>query len=236
MNRITIITMCWKRPAVFRAFLLNHSRLIPAPHIVCAGSPNDECESIAREYNVQYISVANDPTGRKGNDAAEAAKGTGDYYLFTGSDDLMSQGLYYYYLKFDGDHIGLEDLYFYNIPDKRLIYWAGYQRTSAHFGEPIGACKMVSKELMEFVKWRPYNDKSRYPEEHDTHKAFIGPKGNRSGANLEIKKMQEMGGACVDLKSKDSITKFKLFPNSKYVLKSELEERGPDIYEIIKAL
>lgn len=230
MNRIVIITLCWKRPEILRVFLDNHYALVPRPTIVIAGSPDDGCEDIVKEYdNCIYIQRPNIPMGKKANDACETAKGLGTHYMMTGSDDLISQKMWSYYVNYKGDHLGLRDLYFYDVRINKMIYWKGYREGTPKQDMPIGAAKMVSNSVMEAVNFRPYNDESKYPREHDTHKSFL-----QLGVPLTVMRMDEIGGACVDLKNSDSITRFKLWPNSVYVNNNELITRAPELWPLIE--
>ncbi len=230
MNQIVIITLCWQRRGILKAFLDNHYSLVPRPTIVIAGSPDDNCEDLVKMYdNCIYIKRPNIPMGKKANDACEVARNLGTHYMMTGSDDLMSQKMWDYYVNYKGDHLGLRDLYFYDVRVDKMIHWEGYRYGTVKYNMPIGAGKMVSEALMDAVNFRPYKDETKYPREHDTHKSFLS-----LNIPLPVMTMDEMGGACVDLKNSDSITRFQLWPNSKFVDNSELTTRAPELWPLIE--
>lgn len=229
-NRITLIVPVWRRPKILKQFLENHYHLTPRPLIILAGSSDDGCEEIAKEYdNVKYIQRPNLPCGRKTNDGCQEAKGTGIYYLMTGSDDFITQSLWDFYQNFTGDHLGLSDLYFYNLPTKELRYWSGYPANGKKYGNPIGACHMVSARLMDAMNYRPYDDNGRHPREHD-----VIAKIKALGVEMNTMRMEDVGGICVDVKNEDSITKWANWPQTRLVLPDEINQT--DLFKYIEQI
>lgn len=202
-SKIVIITLCFGRRNVLKAFLDNHYALMPRPTICIAGSPGDDCEDLIKLYdNCIYIQRPNLPMGFKANECCVAAKGMGKYYFLTGSDDLITQSLWDRYNRFEGEHLGLKDLYFYNLPTGELLFWSGYP-IGRKYDLPSGACNMVSADVMEQMGYRPYLDTGKYPREHDVKASM-----DRLGIKTHLETMAEMGGIAVDLKNEMSITKW----------------------------
>ncbi len=234
-NRISVIAPCWRRPKVLRQFLENHYHLFPRPLLFLAGSPDDECEGIAKEYgNVLYIQRPNMPVSKKTNDVIEIAKGSAKYYLMSGSDDFMSQETYEYYLRFVGYHLGLKNLFFHDSVSKQSFHFKGYSGRKE--GTPIGACHMVSAGVMEALGYRPYVDSDKWPREQSTWKKVVG-----LGVETNVVTMAETGGIVVDVKSEQNIMPFEnksnkngMYPDSEYITNEVIE--NSDVWQYIKNL
>lgn len=225
MNKITICTAVWKRPEVFKTFLESWLALDPVPAIVVVGSLEDECEQIALDYGCGYYRMPNKPVGRKWNLAHQEAL-HGDYFLTTASDDVMDQNMWTYYNNFEGERLCLSDLYFYDTVSKKAIYWKGYQDRT-RIGHPIGAHQLHRRDVMEKMNWKPFIDTSM-GNEADTHK-----KCQALGIKTTCVKMHETGGIGIDIKSKDSYSKFRLWPNSVPYAVEKLVEKSPELMKII---
>lgn len=193
--------------------------------IVC-GSPDDGgCQEIVERYGFQYVSHTNLPCGRKANFTCEQAKGDFTHYMITGSDDLISQELWSFYLNYEGGYLGLADLYFYEPDLKKLIYWRGYREGKPRHGYPIGSCILISHDLMEKVGFRPYKDLTKWPKEQEIHDSIS------KFHPVHLVKMAETGGVSVDIKG-GGITRFQLWDNSEYQ-NLEVLTKYTDIYRLI---
>lgn len=227
MNRIKIVTFCQGRLPILKIFCENLSRLEPKPDVIICGSPDDGgCQQIVEKYGFQYVSHENLPCGLKANYCCEQAKGDYTHYMITGSDDLISQRIWSFYQTYQGDYAGLSDLYFYSTVLRKLIYWRGYKLKHANHGYPIGSCMLIAHSVMEKVNFRPYRDKSQWPEEHDLHRSI------REFATVDLFPMSEVG-ISVDLKG-GGITPFHLFPNSEYRPIEDLKV-DMDVYNLLHA-
>lgn len=228
MNRIAICTAVWKRPEIFEIFLRSWLALDPVPVIIVTGSPEDECYEIAMDYTCYYLQTANKPVGRKWNlshRVMSTAKKS-EYFLTTGSDDVMDQKMWNYYNNFEGERLCLSDLYFYDTVSKKAIYWRGYQN-KGRIGHPIGAHQLHKRDVLEKMNWKPFNDTSM-GNEADTHSKCIA-----LGIKTTCVKMHETGGIGIDIKSKDSYSKFRLWPNSVPIAVEKLVEKSPELMKII---
>lgn len=226
-SKIIVSTLCWKRPHIFEMFCKNMSRLIPKPHVVCAGSPGDECEEIAKKYGVEYIQWDNRKMGQKANRSAMLAKGKCEYVLLTGDDDIISQSMWEYYNNFTGEVLALLDMYFFDIKTQRLLYWGGYD-SKERKGEPIGAYKMIRADVMDKMNWLPFSEKAYQPGEHVTHAQL-----KYLGINQTIVKMEETGGIAVDVKSTINLNPIKQWPNSQYI-SLEIIQKNTDIWALLQ--
>lgn len=228
MNRITICSPAWKRPDIFLRWVRAMTSLNPRPHIVIAGSKGDLIEQIAIDYGCDYIQAPNKPVGAKWNAAHLRAKDTADYYLTTGSDDVMSQAMWDYYQGFTGDRLVLTDLYFYEPETGRTLYWGGYGAKHRHQGYPIGASQLHSQAVMEKMNWSPFVPNSM-AHEHDTEKWC-----RANGVKTEYVRMADTGGISIDLKSKDSYTKLAMWPNSAWRSFATIEATDMNLANIIR--
>lgn len=228
MNKIAISTLVWKRPQVFELFCKNFSSMPNKPIIVVAGSKGDECQDIAKKYGCIYEQVSNDRIGAKANHSVQMCKELDvDYIMLTGSDDLMSVEMWDYFSRFDGEVLGLLDFLFYHPRTERTIHWNGYR--NRRVGEPIGAHKLIRKDVMEKINFEPFSNYSKYPDEHDTHKKLLS-----LGVEQKAVKMIETGGIGVDVKTPDNITKFNLWDNSRFVLYAETIGKHACVSKLIR--
>jgi len=107
-----------------------------------------------------------------------------------------------------------------------MIYWGGYAQ-GKRIGEPIGACKMLSREIMDKIEWKPFNDNERQPDEHTTE-----IKLNKIGVKVHTVRTSETKGTSIDLKSEANISKFTLWNNSKYVVPIAVISEHPDLLSL----
>jgi len=228
MNRITVVSCCWRRPATFRIWLESWRNLVPSPHIVVAGSPMDECADIANEFGIDYFQSINQPFGYKWNLAHKRASGSAEYYLTTGSDDVMDQKMWDYYRNFNGQRLTLSDLYFYDRTTDQALHWKGY-REGMRKGWPIGAHQLTSHDAMEFINFEPFNSKSP-GHEHDTLRKF-----ERIGIGEGTVSMAETGGIGIDVKCAGSFSKFRKWPNSEVIGVNDLTKLAPELVGIIRS-
>lgn len=229
MDRIAVITACWQRPDVFELFLRNMAALDPAPVVLCAGSPGDRCEKLARRFNVLYRSVPN-RMGPKWNYAASMARlHPAQYYLFMGSDDLMDQRCWDYYQRYDGQHLALLDYYFYNLPTHELAYWPGYRGPRA--GEPIGAGKLVRADVLADVNYRPFQEHRPNALDHDMHHTLT-----RRGWDVDVVPMKATGGISLDLKGPGNATRWETITGIPYVRMEKagaLKKLSPFLWKLV---
>lgn len=229
MNKITISTLVWKRPEVFEMFCKNMTGLNPKPQIVVAGSEGDQCEDIAKKYGCIYFKTQNRLLGKKANESVLRALDTEcDYIMLTGSDDLISQSQWDFYCKYKGEYLGLLDYYFFNLPDGRMIHWGGY-KFKPRIGEPIGAGKLIRKDIAAKFEGVFFNEKSLQPDEHDTHKKAL-----EMGVKMDLFTCSETGGIGIDIKGQGNLTKFSLWNNARYVVAPEILSKYPELESLIK--
>ena len=120
----------------------------------------DEAETIAKELDVEFIRVANDPLGNKWNAGFEACKNyQADGVIFMGSSDWASDE-YIESVKDalkDFPFIGMLGCHFADVGDEvRLVHWPGYQRGQRQH-EPIGIGRVLRADILDKMNWSPFD-------------------------------------------------------------------------------
>lgn len=119
-----------------------------------------EALDIAKELNVEFISIDNDPLGAKWNAGFVACKNYfPDGVIFMGSSDWASDQ----YVDIIKDNLndfafmGMMGCHFVDVADEiRLVHWPGYQGPRRL--EPIGIGRVLRSDMLTKMNWRPFND------------------------------------------------------------------------------
>jgi hypothetical protein len=119
-----------------------------------------EAMDIAKQMNVEFISIDNDPLGNKWNKGFQASKNyNADAVIFMGSSDWCSDG----YIQRCKEHskdfgmIGQLGCHFADVSDEiRLVHWKGY-KDQMRQNEPIGIGRFLNREFLEAINWTPFN-------------------------------------------------------------------------------
>lgn len=228
---IAIITACWRRPQVFELFLRQCRQLQPAPvAIVCAGSPGDQCEELARSYGIRYAQVPNDlPTKWNHAVGMAAAVEEATHFLFMGSDDLMDQRMWTYYHQYTGAHLSLSDLCFMDLATQRVAYWPGY--VGRRQGEPIGAAKLVRRDVLQAMQWQPFTPGRPNALDYDMHQRVL-----QAGFTVDVVPMHTTQGLCIDIKDRSSLTPWATIlrqPGVVLLNPKWLQRRYPQLHTLI---
>jgi hypothetical protein len=227
MARIALCTAVYKRPEVFSIFLDCWQSLPEPPDIYVAGSEGDLCEEIAHTRGCYYVKTKNAPVGAKWNMAHELAGAVGyDYYLTTGSDDVMDARMWEFYRNYTGQRLALSDLYFIEL-DGRALYWNGYDAKHPYVNFPIGAHQLTRHDIMEAMQFKPFLS-DRMAHEHDTHKM-----AGKMGVKSDVVPMWFTSGMAVDVKSKGSYTQLRQWKNSAWIPIEKLRGESPDLVNLI---
>ncbi len=233
MNKITIVTCVWKRKTVFELCLQNWTSLIPKPEIIVMGSEGDECEQLAKEYGCRYSKSENRPLGRKWNNALKAAGHHGidngtTHYLIMGSDDLISQKTWEYFQTVKHDFTGLIDFYFFDTKSTQVCYFKGYTEHMRRRGHAIGAGKLISHQALLSIGFEGFEPKRESALDFDIDNKLFA-----QGFNLNLIKLEQTGGICIDIKTADNMHKFRVYPNSIVYPFDVLQKKDSDIWQKI---
>jgi len=162
--KVTITTIMYKREKVFDIYACNVKKLIShfkdiEFNVVVVGS-TPICKRAATKHGFTYYYYANLPIGAKAQYRLERARETNaDYYLFLGSDDIISIPAFAYclkYMKQGYEHIAPYDI-FYNYKQS-LYYSQGYDVTHSRYLEPLAVGRILSKGLLERLNWKLWDD------------------------------------------------------------------------------
>ena len=199
--------------------------------LLVGGSEGEVSQNIAEKNSFNYIEVPNFPLSNKHNVILkECKKYDPDGVILIGSDDLISKETILHYIKCVNDGIDYTGFKDFNLYDGTLYYWEGY--TNERSGEPIGAGRFYSKNLLDKLDWDLWGEK-------DLNKGLdllATKKMNRVPYTKEIITTLSIGGMIVDIKTEQNITNIKSYSNLKKVNKYALTILGIDINELDKTI
>lgn len=146
---IHVLTAIWKRPEITDIFFKGIKRL----GLNCTAVISEDID-----LPCQTVFAENQPLGNKWNRGLERAmENEFDYLLILGSDDLISNCLLDKYKGYNGvDMIGVKDFYMYDIQQKRVKYFAGYN-VKYNRNISIGAGRLIRRDIIERLGrlWHP---------------------------------------------------------------------------------
>lgn len=127
--------------------------------VICVGDEPED-RQICEESGAVWVQYCNKPLGDKWNQAfAEAKKYNPDACLYVGSSDWLSYNWIDRLTPHLRSHhlVGVPFCHFLDIGEttNRLVFWPGYN--PALRVESIGAGRLLSHELMEAIKWKPFD-------------------------------------------------------------------------------
>lgn len=223
---IVIVTCMWRRPKITAHALLRYARAKAALdgildlEMIVVGSEGKPSRRLAEGKGWRYVERANRPLGRKWNHAVQAAKTLDpDAVLIVGSDDWLSDPLLRWYAETiaqDVSFAGLLDEYFVDTKTRRALHFPGYRTRPERGrpdrrGEPMGLGRMLSRELLTRIGWRPWSDRiERGLDGNMTHRLGGYRRGGIPGARL-VRIPQIPGASAVDFKSGDNMWSFRHF-------------------------
>ena len=121
------------------------------------------------------------------------------------------------------DYSYLNDAYFYDINSQKALYWKGYNR-SVNRGDALGAGRCFSNRAMKSLRWRLWNE--GFDTRTDTGM-------DKRLAKLKVLNKHEIrceksNFAILDIKSKENMTPFKQWPNSRFIPINTLKLKFPE--------
>jgi hypothetical protein len=171
--KIGILSCIWKRNELNLIFLNYYQKL---------------CQKITKNTGVEfvrlvveseqilteYIKVAgwksifheNQPLGRKWNAGLKALKKENvNAVLILGSDDFINDKLLLLYIetlhKKEKKYLGLKDLFFYDQPSRKMLFWPGYEQlgyANHRIYESIGLGRCIHKDILDACQWTLWED------------------------------------------------------------------------------
>lgn len=199
--------------------------------LLVGGSEGELSRHIAQKNSFNYIEVPNFPLSNKHNVVLkECEKYDPDGVILIGSDDLISKEIIEHYIKCinEGiDYSGFEDLYMY---DTTLHYWSGY--STHRKGEPIGAGRFYSKNLLDQLEWDLWGEK----ELNKGLDLLATKKMNKLTYTKEIIKSSSINGFILDIKTEQNLTSLNKYDNLKKLNKYILSVMDIDLNELDKTI
>lgn len=132
--------------------------------VICAGDGLEEkklCESLG----AVWVPHQNQPLGAKWNAAFMKAKEFNpDAVVYVGSSDWLVSSWFSIMEPIikEKHFVGPAGCYFLDIgEERRAVWWAGYKTSRFHQNradETIGIGRMLSRELMDKIGWKPFDD------------------------------------------------------------------------------
>lgn len=211
--KITAVTAVYKRPEVFE-FFAKGIKEMGSVEMVVVGS-EDYYKDIVKGHGFHYVEAPNQPLTHKHNvGVLKARELESDYVLLLGSDDVIHPDTWNYYLKKIKEgftFICTTDLYFYNLENKKALYWGGYTEKNRK-DHPAGPGKVIAKEILNQWKWEPFMP---------GHDGILDTSIQR---RLEVTKckyfsfrLKDEGLYSLDIKSGFNMTPFAVWNNSEFI-------------------
>lgn len=204
---IGIATAVYKREDVFKSWAKNMLHNFPNALVSVAYS-EPHYKPIIEQYGFISVPKENKPLGWKFNAAIKALEGKCDNIIVTGSDDIISDNLSDFYKRnTDIDYVAFLDCFFYHPQSNKTKYWSGYN-TPRRMGEPIGAGKMLSSNVMNQLKWQPFPSINKSLDWH-FHNAVM----NIGDITAKLSYLSELKDCyIIDIKNEVSMNKFENIP------------------------
>lgn len=168
--KICVPHIMYKRPKVYHAFAVGLLQLMYSwPQydwtVIGVGSEGLKSRDLVQRYGFNYFEYPNDSITDKAQVRLELAKLTGaDYYLFLGSDDVMTPDLFTVYdegIINKCDWIAPYDIYYVHSAGKDFYYSSGYPDDSNRKGETMAVGRMVHKRCFDYLDWRVWGAGAR---------------------------------------------------------------------------
>jgi hypothetical protein len=197
-RRYALTALYWAWTAYLCAWWADHQVTL------IAAVSDDEHAALAAEAGATVVETANRPLGRKFNAALQAAEGAdADAVLIMGSDDFLCPvvaGALLAACVAGVPYVGLQDLYFLDLPTGQLRYWRGYR--GSRMGEPIGAGRLLRRELLDRCDWTLW---AAHRHEGMDHSSMARAAAIAAPQLLNVRALD---GAAVDCKGPASINRF----------------------------
>lgn len=219
----------WQRPEIFKIFAtqcLHLQKKYGNLELIVTGSESYRSKELALNHGFHYVEQANKPLGKKQNKSVLKAKQLGvDYVICVGSDDLISDKLYEYYLQQFGqgfDFVAPLDCYFIDMPTGNALYWGGYRNQNK--GMTCGAGRALSKEVLKILDWQPWYDEL-YSDILDTG---MDEKLKRIPHTRHTFYLKATKTCLIDVKSAVNMTPFDRWDNTMKIQSKQLLKQLPD--------
>ena len=111
-------------------------------------------QKAADKHGFEYHDYPNQPLSEKAQHRLSLCKNRADYYLFLGSDDILDEKLFSYYLERIQDGYDFIAPYDIHLHWRSEVYYAqGYAKGNARHGEPLAVGRCLSNKLLNDLNW-----------------------------------------------------------------------------------
>ena len=159
--KILIPTIIYGRHDSFEVFAQGVKNLREAfdvkINVLAVGTGDKE---VVEKHGFEYHEFPNSPLSLKAQRRLTLSRNRADYYMFLGSDDMVDEKLFAYYLKKmrqGFDLIASYDIHYYHKGE--MYYSKGYPRGNRRHGEPLAVGRCVSNRLLGKFKWTLWDEK-----------------------------------------------------------------------------
>ena len=119
-----------------------------------------EAQEIAKEFDIEFIHIDNDPLGDKWNAGFAISRYyKADAVMFMGSSDWCSDD-YVESIKLHINDFGMLGMFGCHFADVsqtiRLVNWKGYG-PGQRYHEPIGIGRVLRADFLDKINWRPFD-------------------------------------------------------------------------------
>jgi hypothetical protein len=202
--KILIPTIMYGRHRTFNVFaqgIKNLQIAYPEVEINCLAVGTGD-RKIVEKHGFEYHEFPNQPLSEKAQHRLELSKNKADYYLFLGSDDVMDEKLFGYYLeriKQGYDFIAPYDIHYWN--RGVLYYSSGYKRGDARFKEPLAVGRCLSNKLLNDFNWELWTEERKIGLDAGVWKKLKEVKNSHFFKSKNI-------GILLDVKTVENLSRF----------------------------
>jgi len=202
--KILIPTIMYGRHRTFDVFaqgIKNLRKSFPDIEIDCLVVGTGD-EKIVKKHGFEYHEYPNQPLSEKAQYRLDLCKHRADYYLFLGSDDLMDEKLFSYYLDriSEGyDFIAPYDIHYWW---RGMVYYSsGYKKGSHRYGEALAVGRCLSNKVLNDFRWSLWTEKRSIGLDAMVWKKLKKTKKKHFFYSKDI-------GILIDIKTKQNLSSF----------------------------
>lgn len=215
-RRLGLLTCVWKRHSL-TALVLDYYAALRASTadridwtMVAVGSEGATSRNLAEGRGFTYVEHANEPLGAKWNAGLRPLQQVRpEAVIIVGSDDLVPAAAMEHYLRALDEgarFIGFTDMFFYDAPTHRMLYWPGYQ--GARAGETVGCGRCVHREFLDEVGWQLWHDERNSGLDRSMMERFAALSPGSMTSAHRLLSGRDLGVALIDIKSDTNMWSF----------------------------
>lgn len=196
--------------------------------VICAGDTIEE-ERVVRDNGGIFVYHINSPLGSKWNSAfVRVREFNPDACLFMGSSDWVSDNWIPYMGKYldEYDMVGKPDFNMAHFRGNRegdrdiqMGTWGGYNEQSGRHGEAIGIGRMLRREILERIEYRPFDPTLDNSMDYSMHVKVLSLKGKIK--SITTNETQSLSISCDEWTNKHNFLREMSYSTSKPITNPE---------------